>query len=771
MAKNLLPSTAENLINEPDLGYGQLFSILIRRRFWFLGVFSLILLLSTVIAILKPTTYKSSMQLLIESNYKAKDVQGEPGVENQFADSRLESDNATQLNLMRSSKLLQNAIFLLKGEYPEITAKQIKESLSVIQIVEEGKGGTVNTKIFEVAYTDKDPVKTKKVLQAIQKVYQEYNLEQQKIRLTRGLAFINDQLPQIKAQLSRASTNLEKFRKNNELISPDLQSQAMVQALNAIEQEQRTNRAQFQEVQGRYSALQQQLAHSPKDALTASRLSQSSRYQTLLSEIQKIDLALSEQRLRYNSNALPVQRLEERRQGLLTLVKKEQRRILSGSSAQSSGDNLLKEGQFGAVDIGLTDKLVEAQVNLNALQSRSQSLEKTKQNIENELKKLPSLLAEYDRLQPEVNVNRTKLEQLLKAKQDLGMQIARGGFDWQTVEEPKLGLKTSNRVTDLLVGSVVGLMLGIVTVFVRESTDDSIHTPNELVNQSSLTLLGSMPAFPSSPLALPSGTRALLPAGKDDNNLYTPAEKSSPLAAEAKSVSDRIIASLPQYKLPTGASSADQLIHWMPFRESLDLLFQTIQFQHLKRPIKSITVTSALPGEGKSTLSIGLAMSAARQHRRVLLIDADLRRPSLHKQFNLPNRKGLSTLLENLGNLQGESPIHKFRNISVLTSGPLPKDPACSLSSPQMKKLITTLEQYYDLIVLDVPPVLGIVDAIITGSLCSGVVMVGRIGDTTRKEHKEAANLLKNLNVLGVVANGVTFSPKRYNVYNYYQGE
>jgi polysaccharide biosynthesis transport protein len=769
MTNKMLPGTSENKTAEPDVSYGHLVSILLRQRFWFLGTFSFIFALSTVIALMRPTIYKSSMQLLIESNYKAKEDQASTRPEDQFADSNLKLDNATQLNLMRSTKLLGRAANSLQSKYPDISAQEIKKSLTLTQVVEESKGGDkVNTKIFEVTYAGNDPQKTKDVVRAIQEVYQQYNLEQQKSRLAQGIAFIDEQLPQIRSQLSRASKNLEKFRRGNGLVSPDLQSQSLVQASNAIEQEQRTNRAQIQELEGRYSALQGQLARSPKDALVAARLSQSLRYQTLLGEIQKIDLQLAQQSLRFNSGAPPLQRLKEQRQGLLSLLKKEQGRVLLGNSAKSSGESLLKQGQFGAGDVGLTDKLVEAQTTLSALQARAKSLQTTKQQVGGELKRLPGLLAEYDRLLPEVNVNRSKLEQLLRAKQELSLEISRGGFAWQVVEEPQLGLRTSNRVTDLLIGGVVGLMLGTLVAFIRNALDKVIHTTDELESQSNLPFLGALPAVPYKMLLATTQILAL-PSPASPNE---PVAKSLPLSGTKMLLSEvgRVIGNLPQYKLPTEASSVDQLIHWRPFKESLDVLIKTIQFCS-DTSIKSLVITSALPGEGKSTLALGLAMRAANLHKRVLLIDADLRCPSLHKQLNLPNRRGLSTLLGEAGPLQDQSILQEVGGISVLTSGPLPAEPASLLSSPRMGKLLEAFEQAYDLVVFDVPPALEMVDASLISSICDGVVLIGRIDYATRAEHKEAANLLRKFNVIGVVANGVTLSHKRYETYSSYYSE
>jgi polysaccharide biosynthesis transport protein len=755
--------TNRDVAVDSDAGYGQIFSILFRRRFWFLGIFFSIVVIATILALLKPLSYKSSMQLLVESNYRGKAEEVDNSSGQQFIDSNLakdEADNATQLNLMRSSRLLQKVVDLLKPEYPELTIKDIKGTLTVSQVVEEGKGGKVNTKIFEVAYSSDDPVMAQKVLEATKRVYQDYNLEQQKLRLSKGLSFVNEQLPQVQNRLNQASANLQLFRKENDLIDPEVKSKALVEALNSVQQERRTNDAQLKDFQGRYIALQKQLDRSPEEAIAASRLSQSLRYQEILSQIQKNDVELAQQRLRLTDSALPVQRLQEKRRSLLALAKQEVQQILPKSRGNAS-----KKGQFGQTDINITEKLAEAQVNLTALESRAQSLAAAEQRFRTELKQLPKLLAAYDRLLPEVRASRETLDQLLKAKQKLSLGIARGGFDWQIVEEPQLGQKTGNRVSDLLIGAIVGLMLGAAAAFIRESSDDVIHTTDELGEQSDLPILGTMPtlsqgAISQGMIALPNRVLALPAPSKAEAKSLAASESKYPLVS-------RVIGKLPQYKSQAQLPSMVQVLYWTPFRESLDVIFQSIHFSS-GTPVKSVVITSALPGAGKSTLALGLAMSAARLHQRVLLIDADLRRPTIHEQFNLPNRKGLSTLLGHEASFQDESIIHREDNISILTSGPVSTDPATLLSSPRMKNLMKAFEQNYDLVVLDTPPVLGMVDATLAASLCDGVVMVGRIDQATRAEHREAVNLLKRFNVLGVVANGVKLSNKRYQIYSSY---
>lgn len=722
-------------MHETEPGYGQLVAVLIRRWPWIVGTLAGMLAIAAVYTMLKQPIYQSSMQLLIEPNYQGKQDGVTP---NQFADANIEIDNSTQLTQMRSSHLLQRAVNLLKSQYPELEVEQLQSGLVLKQIEED----QVKTKIVQAVYTAHDPVETQKVLQAIQRVYQDYNREQQKLRLTKGLAFINEQLPVLGSQVLGAEKALERFRKQQNLVDPELQAQALVDSLKELKQDQQKNRAELQAAQARYQTLQQQLARSPQRSLSAARLSQAPRYQALLNELQKLDLALAQQRVRFTDDSPVIRKLTEQRQRQQALLATETQRVLGNSpisGSASSPESLLKDAQMGDTELTLVNQLAEARNTWAALRSRGQSLDRSVKLLEAELRRFPTLLAQYGRLQPDVKLSRDTLEQLLKARQDIALEIARGGFDWQVVENPKLGKHVGPKMQqNLLLGAVAGLMLGCVIAFVRDSMDDAVHTPDDLKNLSALPLLGMIPELPY---------------------------------AKAKKVSSAdypmLIANLRDRPAGEMVTSLEQIMPWVLFRESLDLVYKNIQLLSATTRVRSLVVTSALAGEGKSTIALGLAMSAARLHQRVLLIDADLRRPSLHQQLDLPNDQGLSTLLAgetmmpNKRNIQISS-LYTDVPISVLTSGPPPTDPAKLLSSQRMSELMTFFEQSYDLVVVDAPPVLGIVDAMLAASFCDGVVLVERIGQVTRTDLIQATAMLNKHRVIGVVANGATTSAKPY---------
>lgn len=700
---------------ETEFGYGQLFAILWRRRFWFLGVFCGVLSIAIPLALSKEPTYRSSMELLVEPNYQEN---GGDGGESEVTDSAVDVDYATQLNLMRSSELLQEAVERLESEYPHISVEELQGSLTLKQVVE---GEDEPTKIVQATYVGNDPARTKEVLQALKNVYQKYNLEQQEKRISEGLSFINEQLPVARENLAEAEQELRQFRQNNNLVAPEEAANQTANALRNVEQQRQSLDAQYQETQARYDALKKQLGLSPQEALISSRLSESSRYQTLLNQLQETEIALAEQRAQYTDAHPNVKALLEQRQQQLSLLKEEVRQVLGEVPEQLkiTPEALQQRGQLAGTELNLARSLVEARTNLQSLRARDQSLAETEQQLRAQLDRFPKLIAQYNSLQQEVEVRRSTLQELLQARQQLGVELDRGGFNWQVVETPRAGHKIGpNTKQDILLGAVVGLFLGGVAAFLREVVDDAVHTSDQLRGQVSLPLLGVTPSLPPSE------------AG-------------------------RFVVNFPWQRLDQTPTSILQVVQWLPFRESLDMIYKNIQLLNRGSELSSLVVTSALAGEGKSTLVLGLAISAARLDQRVLVIDADLRHSSLHEELALSNEEGLSTLLSGeteQPNLHHISPLGS--NIDLLTAGSTPNDPVKLLSSQGMRELIAEFEQSYDLVLLDTPSILGTVDAIQTASFCSGVVMVGRLDRVTQSQLSQATTMLSKLNAIGIVANG-----------------
>lgn len=185
-----------------------------------------------------------------------------------------------------------------------------------------------------------------------------------------------------------------------------------------------------------------------------------------------------------------------------------------------------------------------------------------------------------------------------------------------------------------------------------------------------------------------------------------------------------------------------------------------ISFMGIDYPIKTLAFTSANISEGKSTVTDNIAVVWANAGKRVLLVDADLRRPTLHKTFNVPNNEGLTTILTSeAAEMDITNMIKKTQveNLSILTSGPIPPNPSELLNSQRMQALIASVENNYDVVILDVPPILAVSDTQALVSHIDGVVLVVKVGQTEKAALRRSVELLKlsHANILGYVMNDV----------------
>jgi len=201
-----------------------------------------------------------------------------------------------------------------------------------------------------------------------------------------------------------------------------------------------------------------------------------------------------------------------------------------------------------------------------------------------------------------------------------------------------------------------------------------------------------------------------------------------------------------------------------------------IEFAQLDKPLKNLLVSSSVPAEGKSTVVSNLAYVIAQTDKKVLLVDADLRKPTVHRTFKLNNEQGLTTLLANSELKFNQVVQHsKELNLYFLPSGPIPPNPSEILGSGRMSLLMKELGQFFDIVIYDAPPIITVTDPQILATKVDGVVMVVRQGYTRKEEVKKAKEALDNVNanILGYVMNGKELSDSAgyYAYYGYGDNE
>jgi len=207
-----------------------------------------------------------------------------------------------------------------------------------------------------------------------------------------------------------------------------------------------------------------------------------------------------------------------------------------------------------------------------------------------------------------------------------------------------------------------------------------------------------------------------------------------------------------------------------PIAEAYRGLRTNIQFSSWKHELRVLAVTSTLAGEGKTTTISNLAVAYAQEGKKVLLIDGDLRHPSLHAMFNMTNKLGLSNILANQCPYHETVRLTSIENLSIIPSGPIPPNPAELLSSGKFTELIEQVKEEYDLILIDTAPVMAVADGLVISTVCDGVILVVMAGKAKREHIAKTKEKLLHVqaHLLGVVLNNKKFHKSEANPYSYY---
>ncbi|OCT11020.1 capsular biosynthesis protein [Paenibacillus pectinilyticus] len=206
--------------------------------------------------------------------------------------------------------------------------------------------------------------------------------------------------------------------------------------------------------------------------------------------------------------------------------------------------------------------------------------------------------------------------------------------------------------------------------------------------------------------------------------------------------------------------------------EAYRTLRTNIQFSSIDHMMKTVLITSAQPAEGKSTTAANLSVAYAQEGKKVLLIDADLRKPTIHHYFAKSNRYGLTSTLANQTEIEEVIFKTTVENLFIITSGPIPPNPSELLMSQKMTALLADMATQFDMIIIDSPPTLAVADAQILATKCDGVVMVISEGKVKRDVARKAIENLERVQakILGVVLNNKRHKKSDVS-YNYYYGQ
>ena len=723
--------------DDDDLNLPQLLTVFRRRAVVIVGVAIAVTSAIGFWSLRQEPKYESKFQLLVEpvtAEGKLDRLAQVPGL----TDSPYSVlDYDTQIQVLRSPNLMEPIIQELYKR-----CKQIKKPCSditydtLISLNQLKVGRLEETKILEVRYRDTDPKKVREVLHQVARGYLRYSLQERQITLKKGIEFVDGQLPLLRIRVDKLQADLQAFRQRNALLDPQSQAQQLAMRVNTMEQQKVDTAVKLRESQSLYTALSSQLELSPDRAIATTSLSEAPRYQELLNELQKIESEIAKQSARFTEDNPIIVKLREQQRNLLPLLEAESQKVL-GLSLEQSG---VKNDSPSSIRAQLSQQLVDAANQIQVLQMRQKAIAQAEKLLNQEVRQMPVIARQYTDLDRELRVATESLNRFLGVREGLQIEEAQKSLPWQIIlkpQEPKFPV-SPNTERNILLGVIAGFLLGSIVGLMVERLDNVFHSPDELKDRTKLPLLGVIPYSKQLKQMRPVATVAEQMPDKEDTQ---PKRKNRHQPQWYKS---------------------------SPFLEAFRSLHTNIRFLGSDTPIHSIVISSATPGDGKSTVSVHLAQAAAAMGQRVLLVDADLRLPRVHKVLGLENQIGLSNVIATgYTAKQAIQRLPMWDHLYVLTAGQLPPDPTRLLSSKKMYYLMEQFHAVFDLVIYDTPPVLGLADGQLIAAHTNGVVIVGGLGKTDRSIMLQALDRLKisNATVLGVVANGV----RGYTTRSYYQ--
>ena len=573
-----------------------------------------------------------------------------------------------------------------------------------------------NTRIIEVRYRSPDKNIAARVVNTLANTYVEQNFKTRFESTMQASDWLSKQLVDLQIKVETSQEKLVKYQKEHEILGIDEKQNITTAKLDELNRELTTAESVRMEKESIYHLVQTGDSDSIAAAANVDGASRGS-----------------------SANSALLEKLREQQADLKIQVAQ-----LSTQFGPSYPKLAQLNSQLKEVDAEIQTEIRKVAARLRgdylAAVQRESMLRTALEEQKQEANKLNESAIEYSLLKRDVDANRTLSEGLLERLKEAGVTAGLRSNNFRIVDVARVPTSPSgpNLLKNLALALALGLSTGIGLAFLLESMDNTVRTPEQAQTISALPSLGMIPLGSRSTREMSGNQKLALASSKEAVELVTQSRPRSQMAESYRAL-----------------------------RTSLLLTFAG-------GPPTVILITSALPEEGKTTTSVNCAIVLAQKGTRVLLIDADLRRPSIHKTLGMGPKIGLSNVLTGAATLQQAIiPSTILPELFILPAGTPPPNPAELLASAKMKNVLADLRKQYDHIVIDSPPTLSVTDAVVMSTDADAVVLVIRSGHTTKPALRRARDILLQVNarVCGVLVNAVDLSSPDYYYHYEYQGK
>jgi len=701
------------------------------RRHWIpaTATFAGIVTLSLITALVSKDVYQAEARLLIEPEQTSNRIgieDGNPEVKKTVLDK---DPIETEAEILGSRTIVEKVIqeLDLKSDNGKpLTYKTVKKALKVQPVI--------GTDLLQISYENPDPdVAVSFVNRAVELYSDGYALFNSETALKDG-DFVKQKLPKLEVAVADAEAELRNFKNRNGISDLKGQITADIDSVAQVEGQINEVSANLNDVSARYNRLQGQLGMSWQEASAISSLSQSVSLQETLTRLQKVKVQLAQQRNLLSDSAPQIISLKEEQADLNALLQQEIASTLGPQHSNLAGRiNILRLGKLEQgqltefADLGLQKEGLEQRL---ASLKNSYSQYQTRSNISPQLqeqqrqleRKLKSVTENYETLLSKAND--------ISIRQDYKVDKVRVISAAALAEDP---VNTDGKVI-VAAGALMGLLFGTALAFLLDLKDNTIKNTQEVESMFAYPLHGVVPD---------------LSLGGNNQQLQLP-------GSERTNMPEQVVSE----------------VAMMPLKEAYQNIQVNLNLLDADAKKKVIAITSSVPQEGKSSVSANLAVARSQCGQKILLIDADMRRPTQHHIWEISNQNGLSEVLN------GKSPWsdtvqNVMPNLDVLTAGSIPPNPIALLDSPAFLNFIAEIDQVYDHIIFDTPPIIGIADTKIIGKAVDGFLFVVRPGVADYNSATAAKKMLDSTGqkVLGVIVNGADMRQEPYHYSSYYYTE
>ncbi|MEH2174615.1 GumC family protein [Nostoc sp.] len=633
---------------------------------------------------------------------------------------------SSQIEVISSPALLQRTIDKLQLKDNEGEPLEVKELLKALNLKIVG-----GTDVLRITYKSHNPEEAAAVVNTIMRFYLENDILTNRSEAGATRQFMAKQLPTTQAAVNNAEVALRIFKQKHQIADLSEETRSAVATIGNLDNEMNTVKAQLNEVNAQTNELRKKVELNSQEAIAVSALSQSPAVQGILTQLQETDRQLAVERSRFLDDNPIIINLEAKKANLKSLLQQQVGQTI-GNQTQVP-QNLL---QIGELRQSLIQNFLQSEIQRFGLTQRLSSLYNSRASYEQRVKLIPQLAQNQRELERKVEVAESTYQTLLKKVQELQLVENTNTPSSRIIaqalvpEDPTL----TKTIIVLVLGVMFGLFFATTTVLFLAMRDRSLKTLKEIRDVFGYTLLGIVPLSVKKLRSRDSNA---------ESTFQTVAVRDTPHSLTS---------------------------------EMYRMIQANLKFLSSDNLLKTIVITSAIPKEGKSTVSANLAAAIAQLGRRVLLIDADMRIPSQHHLWQLTNEVGLSEVL--VGQAEFDIALSKVMdNLDVLTAGVRPPNPLALLDSKRMASLIESFSsQYkYDFVIIDAPPLLLAADALTLSQMTDGILLVARPGVIDSNSANAAQEILErsNYNVLGLVVNGVIdkneSSSYRYHSHEYYK--